>query len=162
MGSIYEPHQIHTPATTWTTSPTADGRKRTNMRRYQNEERNLRVEGREWDGVQVLRPDAFRPRSIPDRTATTSTQRRTRRGGGSQFTSAKATSGTGRALVTARPTASVRRVRHTSHCHLRADEQERRIEEADLLCRFTNAYAPMGLQRTTRRMSWGPLTREER
>ena len=30
------------------------------------------------------------------------------------------------------------------HCHLKADEEERRIEEADLLRRFTNAYAPKG------------------
>ena len=30
------------------------------------------------------------------------------------------------------------------HCHLRAGAAARRVEEADLLRRFTNAYAPTG------------------
>ena len=30
------------------------------------------------------------------------------------------------------------------HCHLNADAVARRVEEADLLRRFTNAYAPQG------------------
>ena len=30
------------------------------------------------------------------------------------------------------------------HCHLNSDAAARRVEEADLLSRFTNAYAPSG------------------